>query len=116
MALAQETDIMLLDEPTTYLDIAHQMEILDLLHELNQAGRTIVMVLHDLNQACRYADCLVAMKDGQIYATGAPTEVMTPQLVRDVFGIGCCLITDPVTRTPLCVPMGRVLARQVEAA
>lgn len=108
MALAQETAFMLLDEPTTFLDIAHQMEVLDLLYDLNAAeGRTIVMVLHDLNQACRYAHHLVALRDGGVAAEGAPSEVVTEDLVRSVFGIDCRIVADPVAGTPLCVPLGR---------
>ncbi len=108
MALAQETAFMLLDEPTTFLDIAHQMEVLDLLYELNAAeGRTIVMVLHDLNQACRYAHHLVALRDGRVVAEGAPSRVVTEDLVRSVFGIDCRIVVDPVAGTPLCVPLGR---------
>ncbi len=108
MALAQETAFMLLDEPTTFLDIAHQMEVLDLLYELNVAeGRTIVMVLHDLNQACRYAHHLVALRDGRVVAEGAPSRVVTEDLVRSVFGIDCRIVVDPVAGTPLCVPLGR---------
>ncbi|MEH1779544.1 ABC transporter ATP-binding protein [Nostoc sp.] len=108
MALAQDTDILLLDEPTTFLDLAHQIEILDLLYELNQTqGRTIVMVLHDLNQACRYADYLVAVKDGRIFAAGEPKLVMTQEMVREVFGLECRIIPDPVVETPMCVPIGR---------
>tara|TARA_B100000530_G_scaffold13977_1_gene10071 strand:- start:1511 stop:2335 length:825 start_codon:yes stop_codon:yes gene_type:complete len=105
MALSQETQIMLLDEPTTYLDIAHQVEILNLLKRLNsEEGRTIVMVLHDLNQACRYADHMVAMMNGQIVAAGTPDEVVTPQLVEKVFGLTSVIIDDPVSGTPMCVP------------
>lgn len=107
MALAQETEILLLDEPTTFLDLAYQIEVLDLLHELNEAGRTIVMVLHDLNQACRYAHNLVAMRDGQICAQGNPSIVMTKQMVAAVFGIQARIVPDPVTGTPMCVPIGR---------
>lgn len=108
MALAQDTQILLLDEPTTFLDLAHQIEVLDLLYELNRSkGRTIVMVLHDLNQACRYADHLIAMHQGQVFAQGAPTEVMTATLVREVFGLESCIISDPVSGTPLCVPISR---------
>lgn len=108
MTLAQDTDILLLDEPTTFLDLAHQIEVLDLLYELNQTqGRTIVMVLHDLNHACRYADYLIAMQDSSIYTQGAPTEVMTERMMRDVFGIDSRIINDPVAGTPLCIPMGR---------
>ncbi|QYO64594.1 ABC transporter ATP-binding protein [Leptolyngbya sp. 7M] len=88
MTLAQNTPILLLDEPTTFLDLAHQIEILDLLYELNQTeGRTIVMVLHDLNQACRYADHLIAVKNGGVYAQGIPTNIMTETMVQEVFGV-----------------------------
>lgn len=108
MALAQETPILLLDEPTTYLDVAHQLEVLDLLRELNEVrGRTIVMVLHDLNEAARYSDHLVAMRDGAIVAAGRPADVVTPATVRAVFGIDSRVIDDPVTGTPLVVPIGR---------
>lgn len=108
MALAQDTDILLLDEPTTFLDLAHQIEILDLLYELNQSqGRTIVMVLHDLNQACRYADYLVAVKDGRIFAAGEPKLVMTEDMVHEVFELECRIIPDPILGTPMCIPIGR---------
>lgn len=112
MALAQDTDILLLDEPTTFLDLAHQIEILDLLQELNSRGRTVVMVLHDLNQACRYADMLVAIKDGGIYNAGKPSEIMSTRLVADVFDITCQLIDDPVAQTPMCIPLSRSGERQ----
>jgi len=106
LALAQGTDVMLLDEPTTFLDLAHQIEVLDLLHELNRRDeRTIVLVLHDLNLACRYADHLVAMKQGRIVAEGPPREVMTPEIVEDVFGLACQVIDDPLTATPMVVPV-----------
>jgi iron complex transport system ATP-binding protein len=106
MALAQRTDVLLLDEPTTYLDIAHQIEVLDLLTELNRAqGRTVVMVLHDLNDAARHSDHLVAMRDGRVVAEGAPAAVVTPAVVRAVFGIDSRVLTDPVTGTPLLVPV-----------
>jgi len=108
MALAQETEIMLLDEPTTYLDLAHQVEVLDLLAELNERqGRTIVLVLHDLNQACRYADQLIALRAGRIYAQGIPAETVTERFVREVFGVGCRVIADPVSGAPLCVALAR---------
>ena len=108
MALAQGTDLLLLDEPTTYLDVAHQVEMLDLLADLNRGrGTTVVMVLHDLNLSARYADHLVAMRDGEIVAEGTPAEVVTEETVRAVFGLGNRVITDPVSHTPLVVPVGR---------
>ena len=108
MALAQETDLLLLDEPTTYLDVAHQIEMLDLLAELNrERGLTVVMVLHDLNLSARYADHLVALRAGRIVAEGAPVDVVTEEVVRDVFGLENRVITDPVSHTPLVVPVGR---------
>ncbi|MBW3651665.1 MAG: ABC transporter ATP-binding protein, partial [Actinobacteria bacterium] len=107
MALAQGTPIMLLDEPTTFLDLAHQVEVLDLLAGLNaNEGRTIVLVLHDLNHACRYAHHLVAMADGAVVAEGQPGEVVTEELVEKVFGLSTRIIADPVTGTPLVVPIG----------
>lgn len=109
MVLAQNTDILLLDEPTTFLDLAHQIEVLDLLWELNQHhGITLVMVLHDLNQACRYADYLVAVKQGRIYAYGTPEEVMTKATVQEVFGLDSHIVTDPVVGTPMCIPISRI--------
>ncbi|WP_306338586.1 ABC transporter ATP-binding protein [Streptomyces sp. KL118A] len=105
MALAQDTGLLLLDEPTTYLDISHQVEVLDLVRELNHdRGRTVVVVLHDLNQAARYADHLVAMKTGEVVAEGTPAEVVTEELVRRVFGLECVVVPDPVTGSPLVVP------------
>lgn len=113
MALAQETDVLLLDEPTTYLDLAHQVEVLDVVSELNASrGTTVAMVLHDLNLAARYADHLVAMKSGAIVAQGHPNQVLTTELVRDVFGLDSVVVPDPVTQTPLVVPLGR-RARQL---
>lgn len=106
MTLAQNTQILLLDEPTTFLDLAHQIEVLDLLHDLNQQqGRTIVMVLHDLNHACRYADYLVAMKAGQIFAAGDPQSVITAETVQAVFNLQCHIYPDPIAGTPMCVPI-----------
>ncbi|HYK72842.1 MAG TPA: ABC transporter ATP-binding protein [Pseudoneobacillus sp.] len=108
MTLAQDTDIILLDEPTTYLDMAHQIEILDLLFELNEnEKRTIVMVLHDLNLACRYAHNIVAIKDKRIYAQGNPELIINDQLVKDVFGMDCQVTVDPLFGTPLCIPFGK---------
>ncbi len=108
LALAQGTPLMLLDEPTTFLDLAHQIEVLDLLAELNQTDqRTVVLVLHDVNLACRYAHHLVAMKAGAIAAQGAPADVITAETMADVFGMPCQIIDDPVTGTPLVVPIPR---------
>ncbi|PLP55799.1 Fe(3+)-dicitrate ABC transporter ATP-binding protein [Mesorhizobium loti] len=107
MVLAQETPILLLDEPTTFLDIAHQIELLDLLADLNRKGRTVVAVLHDLNHACRYASHLIAMKDGAIVAEGRAAEIITEQLVEAVFGLPSIIIADPVSATPLVIPKGR---------
>ncbi|GAB3596382.1 ABC transporter ATP-binding protein [Angustibacter peucedani] len=108
MALAQETDVLLLDEPTTFLDVAHQVEVLDLVTDLNRArGTTVVMVLHDLNLAARYADHLVALRHGVVVAEGAPSEVVSEQLVQDVFGLPCRVVPDPVSGTPMVVPVGR---------
>ena len=108
MAVAQGTPVMLLDEPTTYLDLAHQIDVLDLVTDLNRhQGRTVVMVLHDLNQACRYADHIVAMKAGRIVAEGAPADVVTAETVEEVFGLRCVVSTDPVSGTPMVIPMGR---------
>lgn len=108
MALAQETEVLLLDEPTTYLDLAHQIDVLDLLTALNrQQGRTIVAVLHDLNQAFRYADHVVAMRAGSLVAAGPPAELATPALIEEVFGLRSRIIDDPVTGGPLVVPIGR---------
>ncbi|MFE4175126.1 ABC transporter ATP-binding protein [Streptomyces sp. NPDC056909] len=105
MALAQETDLLLLDEPTTFLDIAHQVEVLDLVRRLNhEQGRTVVIVLHDLNQAARYADHLVAMKSGRVVAEGDPADVVTADLVQEVFGLASVVIPDPVTGSPLVIP------------
>ncbi|MCA8093787.1 ABC transporter ATP-binding protein [Burkholderia anthina] len=111
MVLAQQTPILLLDEPTTFLDIAHQIELLELLADLNDAGRTVVAVLHDLNHACRYASHLVAMRDGRIVAQGEPAAIFTERLVEDVFGLPSVIIPDPVTGTPLVVPRGRQTPR-----
>lgn len=108
MALAQETDLLLLDEPTTYLDLAHQVEVLDLVTDLNRKrGTTVAIVLHDLNLAARYADHVIAMKGGEIVALGDPITVVTEKLVRDVFGLESRVIPDPVSGTPLIIPIGR---------
>ena len=108
MALAQGTDVLLLDEPTTFLDLAHQVDVLELVERLHvERGRTVVMVLHDLNLAARYAARLVAMKDGAIAASGTPHEVLTEQLLRHVFDLEARVIDDPVSGTPLVLPLGR---------
>jgi iron complex transport system ATP-binding protein len=108
MALAQQTDILFLDEPTTYLDITYQIEILDLLTELNRKyGTTIVMVLHEINLSARYADYLFALRQGKLVAEGKPSEVITSQLMKDVFGLDCTIIQDPISKSPSVVPIGR---------
>ncbi|MFC5929117.1 ABC transporter ATP-binding protein [Cryobacterium melibiosiphilum] len=104
MVLAQQTELLLLDEPTTFLDIAHQYEVLELCSRLHAAGRTLVVVLHDLNQAARYASHLVVMKDGAVVAQGNPGEVLTAELVESVFGLPCVVVADPETGTPMVVP------------
>ncbi len=106
MALAQETGVLLLDEPTTFLDIAHQYELMELFRRLHQEGRTLVAVLHDLNQACRYADHVIAMADGRVVAAGGPHDVVTADLVHDVFGLPAHVSRDPVAGTPLVLPLG----------
>jgi iron complex transport system ATP-binding protein len=108
MALAQQTDVLLLDEPTTFLDISHQIDVLDLLTDLNRArGTTITMVLHDLNLAARYTDHLVAMSEGRIHAEGEPAHVLTEDTVRTVFGLNSRVVPDPLTGRPMVIPMGR---------
>ena len=117
MALAQETDLLLLDEPTTFLDVSHQVEVLDVLTDLNRRRRTtIVIVLHDLNLAARYADHLIAMKDGEIIAEGEPSAVVTEETVDAVFGMPSQVLTDPVSGTPMVVPIGRHHSRRVDDA
>lgn len=108
MALAQQTDILLLDEPTTFLDIAYQVEILDLLTDLNRRlGTTIVMVLHDINLSARYADHIFAVQKGNLIAQGAPSDIITEELIKQVFDLECTVISDPVSGTPFIVPRGR---------
>lgn len=108
MALAQETDILLLDEPTTFLDVAHQIEVLDLLTDLNRRrGTTVVMVLHDLNLAIRYADTLLAVKNGRVHAVGVPEEIVSPMLIEEVFDLPNHVTTDPVSGKPMVTPIGR---------
>lgn len=108
MALAQQTDILFLDEPTTFLDITYQVEILDLLTDLNRKkGTTIVMVLHDINLSARYADYIFALSQGKLLAEGKPAEVITSSLVKDIFGLDCTVIPDPVSGSPMVIPKGR---------
>ncbi|MEU1901082.1 ABC transporter ATP-binding protein [Nocardiopsis dassonvillei] len=115
MALAQRTDLLLLDEPTTFLDVSHQVEVLDLLTDLNRSlGTTIVLVLHDLNLAARYADHLIALADGRLHAAGAPEEVLTPETVHAVFGLRSEVITDPTSGRPLMLPLGRYHSARAE--
>lgn len=108
MTVAQETPLLLLDEPTTFLDVAHQLDVLELVRDLHAAGRTIAMVLHDVNQAARYADHLVAMRDGRVVAVGTPADVLTVELLAEVFGVRCHLLPDPDSATPLIVPVARL--------
>lgn len=106
MALAQNTPYLLLDEPTTYLDLTHQVEVLSLLQKLNQeTQKTIIMVLHDLNLACRYADHLIALKNGEIYQSGTPNTVVTEENIFTIFGLKSQIITDPIHKSPLCIPL-----------
>lgn len=108
MSLAQQTDVLLLDEPTTFLDVSHQVDVLDLLTDLNrQRGTTIVMVLHDLNLAARYADHLIAVRAGRLHAAGDPSQVLTAEVVREVFGMESQVIDDPVSGKPIVLPIGR---------
>ena len=105
MAIAQDTEILFLDEPTSFLDIAHQLEVLQLVAELNKTyGKTIIMVLHELNQAARFADHIIAMKDGAVRFEGSPETVFTAEMLADVFGITAMIMKDPLTRLPFCIP------------
>ncbi|QUD83371.1 ABC transporter ATP-binding protein [Gordonia polyisoprenivorans] len=117
LALAQGTDLLLLDEPTTYLDLAHSLEVLDLVHSLKtEHGKTVVMVLHDLNLAVRYSDSLFVMNDGQLVRHGAPDEVITTELLDDAFGLRAQVVTDPVFGGPMIVPIGAHSAREMTSA
>ena len=105
LALSQRTEILLLDEPTTFLDVGHQLDLLELVSGLNRdRGVTVVMVLHDLNHAARFSDRMVALSGGEVVADGAPAEVLTPRLLRECFGVEASVITDPKTRSPMCIP------------
>ncbi|MER6898127.1 ABC transporter ATP-binding protein, partial [Amycolatopsis sp. NPDC000740] len=104
VVLAQRTPYLLLDEPTSFLDIAHQYQVLELLKRLRDEGRTVIAVLHDINQACRYADHVVAMRDGRVVAEGAPGDVVDADLIKEVFDLPSVVVPDPVTGTPMVVP------------
>ncbi|MEU1811021.1 ABC transporter ATP-binding protein [Micromonospora aurantiaca (nom. illeg.)] len=114
MALAQQTDIMLLDEPTTFLDITHQIELLELFTDLHHVGHTLVAVLHELNHAARYGTHLIVMKEGHVIAEGIPEQIVTAELIEDVFGLRCLVVPDPVAGTPQVVPLGRERAARSE--
>ena len=103
MVLAQDTDYLLLDEPTTYMDLSHQVELMQLLRRLNQQGKTVVTVLHDINQAARYCDHLIVMKEGLIVAEGTPEQILTRQLLADVFDLDAEIHRDPIAGSPMCV-------------
>lgn len=109
MVLAQDTDVLLLDEPTTYLDMGHQLEVLDLVRDLNRLGKTVVMVLHDLNQASHYSDNLVVLQDGTIDSVGDPEEVLTAEMIRRVFCVQCRILRSEESGRPLCLPLARVM-------
>ncbi|MFE4513863.1 ABC transporter ATP-binding protein [Kitasatospora sp. NPDC056783] len=106
MAVAQDTDILMLDEPTSALDMGHALEVLEMVRGLTERGRTVVLVLHDLTTACRYADHMVAMRDGEVVAQGAPRDIVTPELVRELYGVESAILTDPVHGTPVVCPVG----------
>ncbi|MFG2916110.1 ABC transporter ATP-binding protein [Kitasatospora sp. NPDC048298] len=106
MAVAQDTDILMLDEPTSALDMGHALEVLEMVRGLTTRGRTVVLVLHDLSTACRYADHMVAMRDGKVAAQGAPRDIVTPELVRELYGVESAILTDPVHGTPVVCPVG----------
>ncbi len=117
MTLAQDTDVLLLDEPTTYLDLAHQIDLLDMIDRLNASlGKTVVMVLHDLNLAARYGHHLVALRAGRIHAQGRPEDILDERTVQEVFGLACRIVPDPVHGSPMCIPLGRRAATPPQAA
>lgn len=107
MAVAQQTPLLLLDEPTSALDLGHQIEVFELIRILREQGKTIAMVVHDLASACRYADHMVAMKDGKIIEEGSPAEIVSPELVQELYGVSCELLHDPATGSPLLVNVRR---------
>ncbi|MFT4038900.1 MAG: ABC transporter ATP-binding protein [Thermomicrobiales bacterium] len=114
LLLAQQTPILLLDEPTTFLDIAHQYELLDLFRTFHESGKTIVAVMHDINQAARYADHLIVMHDGAVVKTGSPGDIITAGLLAEVFDLPALVVPDPVTGTPTVVPLDSRTARKME--
>ena len=117
LALSQQTDILLLDEPTTFLDVGHQLDLLELISGLNRdRGVTIVMVLHDLNHAARFSDRMIAMSGGEVVADGAPAQVLTPRLLRDCFGVEASVVPDPVTGSPMCIPHSPIFSEDRENA
>ena len=105
MVLAQDTEYIILDEPTTYLDLSYQIELLEMMQKMNKKGKTIIVVLHDLNQACRYCDHLVVMKKGQLIAQGDPLKIFNSQLLKDVFDLNAIIINDPIANKPMCIPL-----------
>lgn len=105
MVLAQDTDYILLDEPTTYLDLTYQIELMEMMQKMNRQGKTLVVVLHDLNQACRYCDHLVVMKKGEIVAQDEPHKIFNSKLLKDVFSLNATIITDPIANKPMCIPL-----------
>ncbi|PKH01456.1 ferric citrate ABC transporter ATP-binding protein FecE [Psychromonas sp. MB-3u-54] len=105
MVLAQDTQYILLDEPTTYLDLTHQIELMEMMQKMNKNGKTLVVVLHDLNQACRYCDHLIVMKEGQLIAQDAPHKIFNSTLLKQVFALNAVIINDPVANKPMCIPL-----------
>ncbi|WP_028866197.1 Fe(3+) dicitrate ABC transporter ATP-binding protein FecE [Psychromonas aquimarina] len=105
MILAQDTEYILLDEPTTYLDLTHQIELMEMIRQMNKQGKTLVVVLHDLNQACRYCDHLIVMRQGQISAQDSPDKIFNSRLLKEVFELNAMIINDPVANKPMCIPL-----------
>ncbi|MDA9557944.1 Fe(3+) dicitrate ABC transporter ATP-binding protein FecE [Vibrio sp.] len=105
MILAQDTDIVMLDEPTTYLDLCHQIELMKLMRDMNNKGKTVIVVLHDLNQACRYCDHLIVLKEGNLITQGEPKEIFTSTLLKSVFTLDAMVMKDPISDTPMCIPL-----------
>ncbi|MDE1463121.1 Fe(3+) dicitrate ABC transporter ATP-binding protein FecE [Spartinivicinus poritis] len=105
MVIAQDTEVIMLDEPTTYLDLSHQVELMKLMQTMKEKGKTIILVLHDLNQACRYSDYLVVLNQGEVVAEGSPQEIFSQSLLKQVFNLDALVVSDPVSSTPMCVPL-----------